>query len=104
SLTAMAFIVFAVSENGTSEVFTKSYVTGEGVSERCEKGTYVFVLSTDSENLYDYEKGIAVAGKIRDEWIANEYDGKSQITPNDPANWNQEGMAGERPMYVEAFS
>lgn len=41
--------------------------------------------------------------KIRDDWIANEYDGKSEITPNDPANWNQEGMAGERPMYVEAF-
>lgn len=61
------------------------------------------MLSTDSENLYDYEKGIAVAGKIRDEWMANEYDGKSEITPNDPANWNQEGMAGERPMYVEAF-
>ena len=60
--------------------------------------------STDSANLYDYEKGIAIAGKIRDEWIANEYDGKSEITPNDPANWNQEGMAGERPMYVEAFS
>lgn len=94
----------AVSENDTSEVFTKSYVTGKGVSDRFEKGTYVFVLSTDSENLYDYEKGIAVAGKIRDDWMANEYDGKSEITPNDPANWNQEGMAGERPMYVEAFS
>ncbi len=54
------------------------------------------MLSTDSENLYDYEKGIAVAGKIRDDWMANEYDGKSEITPNDPANWNQEGMAGEK--------
>ena len=103
-VTAKTIKAIAVSENGTSEVFTKSYVTGEDVSERFEKGTYVFVLSTDSENLYDYEKGIAVAGKIRDEWIANEYDGKSEITPNEPANWNQEGMAGERPMYVEAFS
>ena len=103
-VTAKTIKAIAVSENGTSEVFTKSYVTGEGVSDRFEKGTYIFVLSTDSENLYDYEKGIAVAGKIRDEWIANEYDGKSEITPNEPANWNQEGMAGERPMYVEAFS
>ena len=64
-VTAKTIKAIAVSENGTSEVFTKSYVTGEGVSDRFEKGTYIFVLSTDSENLYDYEKGIAVAGKIR---------------------------------------
>lgn len=103
-VTAETIKAIAVSEDGTSEVFTKSYVTGDNVADRFEDGTYVFVLSTDDVNLYDYEKGIAVAGKIRDEWIANEYDGKSEITPNDPANWNQEGMAGERPMYVEAFS
>lgn len=103
-VTAKTIKAIAVSEDGTSEVFTKSYVTGDDVAERFEDGTYVFVLSTDDVNLYDYEKGIAVAGKIRDDWIANEYDGKSEITPNDPANWNQEGMDGERPMYVEAFS
>lgn len=103
-VTAKTIKAIAVSEDGTSEVFTKSYVTGDDVAERFEDGTYVFVLSTDDVNLYDYEKGIAVAGKIRDDWMANEYDGKSEITPNDPANWNQEGMDGERPMYVEAFS
>lgn len=103
-VTAKTIKAIAVSEDGTSEVFTKSYVTGDDVAERFEDGTYVFVLSTDDVNLYDYEKGIAVAGKIRDDWIANEYDGTRDITPNDPANWNQEGMDGERPMYVEAFS
>lgn len=103
-VTAKTIKAIAVSEDGTSEVFTKSYVTGDDVAERFEDGTYVFVLSTDDVNLYDYEKGIAVAGKIRDDWIANEYDGTRDITPNDPANWNQAGMDGERPMYVEAFS
>ena len=69
------------------------------MSDRFEKGTYVFVLSTDSENLYDYEKGIAVAGKIRDDWMANEYDGKSEITPNDPCKL-ESGRYGRRKAYV----
>lgn len=103
-VTAETIKAIAVSEDGTSEVFTKSYVTGNDVSERFEKGTYVFVLSTDDVNLYDYEKGIAVAGKIRDEWLENEYDGSREVNPTDPANWNQVGMDGERPMYVEVFS
>ncbi len=93
----------AVSEDGTSEVITKSYVVCNDIENRFDDGTYVFVLSTDEYNLYDYEYGIAIEGKIRDEWIKNEYDGKSEIIPTDPANWNQEGMAGERPMYVEVF-
>lgn len=105
NVTAKTIKAIAVSEDGTSsEVFTKSYVTGTDVDSRFDEGTYVFVLSASNNDLYDYENGIAVAGKIRDDWIKNEYDGSRDITPNDPANWNQEGMAGERPMYVEVFS
>ena len=93
----------AVTEEETSEVITKSYVTGAEVFERFDDSTYVFVLSADPYDLYDYENGICVEGKIRDEWLENEYDGRSEIKPTDPANWNQEGMAGERPMYVEVY-
>ena len=105
NVTAKTIKAIAVSEDGTtSEVFTKSYVTGKDIETRFDEGTYVFVLSASNDDLYGYENGIAVAGKIRDDWIENEYDGSRDITPNDPANWNQVGMAGERPMYVEAFT
>lgn len=93
----------AVTDDKTSEVVTKSYVTGEDVFERFDKDTYVFVLSADPYDLYDYEHGIAIEGKIRDEWLQTEYDGSYEVNPTHPANWNQEGMAGERPMYMEVF-
>ncbi len=93
----------AKGEDGLSEVVTKSYVTGKDVFERFDENTYVFVLSADPYDLYDYTDGIAVAGKIRDDWLNNEYDGFSEIKPTDPANWNQSGMAGERPMYMEVY-
>lgn len=102
-VTATTIKAIAVSDGEKSDVITKSYVTGEDVTERFDSGTYVFVLSADPYDLYDYENGIAVTGKIRDEWLEKEYDGVSEIKPTDPANWNQEGMAGERPMYVEVF-
>ena len=82
---------------------TKSYVVGNDVFDRFSEDTYVFVLSADPHDLYDYNDGIAVEGKIRDDWLENEYDGRSEIKPTDPANWNQDGMAGERPMYMEVY-
>ncbi len=93
----------AVTDDYTSPVITKSYVTGAEVFQRFDENSYVFVLSADPYDLYDYENGIAVEGKIRDEWLEKEWDKRSEIKPTDPANWNQEGMAGERPMYVEVF-
>ncbi|MBQ8791087.1 MAG: CotH kinase family protein [Ruminiclostridium sp.] len=103
TVSATTIKAITVSEEKTSPVVTKSYVTGADVFERFDDSTYVFVLSADPYDLYDYENGICVEGKIRDEWLEKEYDGKSEIKPTDPANWNQDGMAGERPMYVEVY-
>ncbi len=103
NVNAFTIKAIAVGEEGTSEVITKSYVVGNDVFERFSEDTYVFVLSADPHDLYDYNDGIAVEGKIRDDWLENEYDGRSEIKPTDPANWNQDGMAGERPMYMEVY-
>lgn len=102
-VTATTIKAIAIKDGEASEVITKSYVTGKNVFDRFSDDTYVFVLSADPYDLYDYENGIAIEGKIRDEWLATEYDGFSEINPNHPANWNQPGMAGERPMYVEVY-
>ncbi len=102
-VTSTTIKAIAVSDDYTSPVITKSYVTGADVFERFDENSYVFVLSADPYDLYDYENGIAVEGAIRDEWLEKEWDKKSEIKPTDPANWNQEGMAGERPMYVEVY-
>lgn len=43
-----------------SDVVTRTYVIGEGVFERYDG--YLACLSTDSANLFDYEKGILIRG------------------------------------------
>ena len=49
-----------VQGEDTSAVVTRTYVVGPGVFERYDG--YVVCLSTDSSNLFDYDKGIMVRG------------------------------------------
>ncbi len=92
----------AVSGEEKSAVQTKSYVTGKEVFDRFDDSTYVFVLSSDPYNLYDYYYGVCVEGYIRDEWLKNEYKG-GEIPYNAPANWYMSGRESERDMYVEVY-
>lgn len=89
------------SDGNAGEIFTVSYVTGQDVDSRFDDETLVFVLSTDPYNLYDYEYGIAVPGKIYDEYAA-EHAGE-EIEYNAPGNYYMTGRESERPIYVEVF-
>lgn len=91
----------AVKDGETSDIFTRSYVTGQDVDERFSEDTLVFVLSTDPYNLYDYEYGIAVPGKIYDDYV-KEHAGQ-EIPYNAPGNYFMTGKEWERPIYVEVF-
>ncbi|MGN1118857.1 MAG: chitobiase/beta-hexosaminidase C-terminal domain-containing protein, partial [Oscillospiraceae bacterium] len=92
----------AVNEEGeSSAVFTRSFVTGQDVDERFSEDTLVFVLSTDPYNLYDYEYGIAVPGKVYDDYC-KEHAGE-EIPYNAPGNYFMTGPEWERPIYVEVF-
>lgn len=91
----------AVTEGESSPMYTRSFVTGQEVDERFSEDTLVFVLSTDPYNLYDYEYGIAVPGKIYDDYVA-EHPGE-EIPYNAPGNYFMTGKEWERPIYVEVF-
>lgn len=93
---------FAVSGGERTGTVVKSYIVGRNVFERYKDGMLVFVLSSDEYNLYDYDYGITVEGRVRDEWLKNEYKG-GEIKQTDPANYNIRGRESERPMYVEVF-
>ncbi|GHV40493.1 hypothetical protein FACS189490_05740 [Clostridia bacterium] len=83
-----------------SFVVTHTYFCSPSVNSRFS--TMIFSVSTDPYNLFDYEYGIFVPGKLRDDFIkANP---KKTIDPPDPANFNIRGSEGERPVYVEAIS
>ncbi len=102
--TVNATTIKAVAVKGevTSEMQTKSYITGKNVFERFDDSTYVFVLSTDPYNLYDYNYGVCVEGYVRDQWLENEYMG-GEIPYDAPANWFISGRESERDMYVEVY-
>ena len=90
-----------LSDGTQGSVYTVSYVMGQDVDERFGKDTLVFVLSTDPYNLYDYEYGIAVPGKIYDDYV-REHPGE-EIPYNAPGNYYMSGREAERPIYVEVF-
>ena len=92
----------AINGNETSELQTKSYITGKDVFERFDESTYIFVLSTDPYNLYDYYNGVCVEGYVRDQWLENEYKG-GEVPYDAPANWFIHGRESERDMYVEVY-
>ena len=90
-----------LSDGTEGEIYTVSYVVGQDVAERFDSNTLVFVLSTDPYNLYDYEYGIAVPGKIYDDYV-KEHPGE-EIPYNAPGNYYMSGREAERPIYVEVF-
>lgn len=102
TVSATTIKAIAIKGDESSEMRTKSYITGRDVFERFDDSTYIFVLSTDPYNLYDYYYGIAVEGYIRDQWLENEYKG-GEIPYNAPANWYMSGRESERDMYVEVY-
>ena len=59
----------SVTDGVVSKIHTRSFVSGTDVEERFSDDTLVFVLSSDPYNLYDYEYGIAVPGKIYDDYV-----------------------------------
>jgi len=61
----------------------------------------VVSLITDSLNLFDYERGIYIRGKIFDDHIAQH---PSDTTFFTPANYFMRGDSWERPVHVEYFT
>ncbi len=90
-----------VKDSVQSKIFTRSYITGTDVDTRFDDDTLVFVLSTDPYNLYDYEYGIAVPGKIYDDYVRDH--AGQEIPYNAPGNYYMSGREAERDMYVEVF-
>ena len=91
----------ALYEDGTwSEPSVRTYFGGQEVDERYD--TLIFSITTDPYNLYDYEYGILVTGKIMDDYLlANP---GAEIDGHTPANYGMRGKESERPIYVEVLN
>ncbi len=82
-----------------SETVTRTYFVAKGIFDRYD--IPVISLSTDPANLFDYETGIYVPGKVRNDWLAAHPETAGSLGL--PANYNQEGKLWEKPAYLELF-
>lgn len=86
-------------EGATSDIYTKTYFLGSGIQEQFS--TRIVSITADPEVLYDYDRGILVAGRLRDDYaMANPGE---EFTDRAPANYNLRGRESERPVHVEIY-
>jgi len=95
SLKAKAYF----DDGSESDVITHTYFVGKDIAERFD--TLILSVTTDPYNLYDYEYGIFVEGKLRDDFIKENPGIK--VDPDDPANFNMRGREAEREVFLEVF-
>ena len=90
----------AFFEDGSqSETLVRTYFTGKNITTRFN--TLVFSVITDPYNLYDYEYGIFIEGKLRDDYVKEHP--REKIDPPAPANFNMRGRDSEREVFLEVF-
>ena len=63
----------------------------------------VISINTDPKNLFDYENGIYVMGKMYDEWIAEDPKNIKKQPYLKKGNYNMKGRESERPASIEYF-
>lgn len=83
-----------VENDQISPVVSSSFWIDE--NNTISKDTSLISLSTDYDNLFDYEKGIYRAGKIFDEYKNSDQYDSSLTFWNMPANYTQKGYEWER--------
>lgn len=83
-----------------SESVTKSYFVG--ISNANHNNLPIISVTTDPQNLFDYETGIFVKGKVYDD-NKNLPEYKDEDDGKKPANYNQRGKEWERACHIDFF-
>lgn len=91
----------AISPNGESEIVSQTYFIG--LDSYGYEDLPIMSVSMDPDDLFSYEKGIYVQGKVKDI-----YGEKMNLDPieyiYDYCNYAKEGRGWERPVNIEFFS
>ena len=93
-----------IDKNGRqSAVVSNTYFVGFDKKADFYKNRKIVSLITDEENLFDYEKGIYVTGKVYDDWKnSKEYD--TEVPEWElPGNYRQKGREWEREATLQFF-
>ncbi|MBR0484545.1 MAG: chitobiase/beta-hexosaminidase C-terminal domain-containing protein, partial [Oscillospiraceae bacterium] len=91
------------SEGNISNAVTGTYFIDYQNKKSYYQNLKVFSFVTDSDNLFDYETGIYVLGKVHDDWKnGSEFDA-SVPAYFMPANYTQKGKEWEREAVMQIF-
>lgn len=95
--TAHVVRAIALTSDDSSDVISGTYFVGYDRAE-LYGNIAIVCLVTDPDNLFDYDTGIYVTGRVYDEWLAEQTESVEswQVT----ANFTQRGKDWERPVSV----
>ena len=100
-----ANIVRAMAElsDGTfTPIISRTYFVGVNRKELYGDVPIISIV-TDPENLFDYNKGIYVMGKMYDDWIEEDPANIKKQPFNKKGNYNMKGKEAERPASIDYF-
>ena len=89
--------------NGTlTPIISGTYFVGLNRKELYGNVPIISII-TDPKNLFDYEKGIYVMGKMYDDWVAENPENANKHAFDKIGNYNLKGKESERPASIEFF-
>lgn len=101
-----AFIINAIAvddQGNISDTVTATYFIGYGSRASYYKNMKVISIVTDSDNLFDYEKGIYVLGKTYDDWKNSPDYNPAAREWEIPGNYTQKGAVWERQASMQVY-
>ena len=89
--------------NGTlTPIISGTYFVGLNRKELYGNVPIISII-TDPKNLFDYEKGIYIMGKMYDDWVAENPENANKHAFDKIGNYNLKGKESERPASIEFF-
>ncbi|SET22098.1 Lamin Tail Domain [Natronincola peptidivorans] len=82
-----------------SPIATHTYFIDEAIHHRFDLP--VISITTDINNLFDYEEGIYILGQTFDQWRSQ--NPEARVLGNAPANYQLRGIEWEKPIHIEFY-
>ncbi len=90
------------SQGNISKTVSRTYFCGIDINSKYN-GFPVVCMTVDPDDMFGYEQGIYVRGKVYDDWVAGGGNPYGQNTWEFPGNYTQRGEEWERKVYLELF-
>ncbi len=91
-----------LSDGTFTPIISRTYFVGVNRKELYGDVPIISIV-TDPENLFDYNKGIYVMGKMYDDWIEEDPANIKKQPFNKKGNYNMKGKEAERPASIDYF-